>query len=165
MQICVYRRFTFCHVQMPPDTPSYSLICHLDFVMMNIWRKAIEQWMNKPDLFINSVVCFYWAGSSCSMIFLPIRPSLAVRDCYHDFSVNAFFVNAVAIGLQLSTQVQWLTDVFFKLFLLGSFKVFLGHVKQLSSSFLLYFDCYLVKFSFKENRFLGGLSLSNLSSK
>lgn len=92
-------------------------------------------------------------------------PSLAVRDCYHDFSVSAFFVHAVAIGLQLSTQVQWLTDVFFKLFLLGSFKVFLGHVKQLSSSFLLYFNCYLVKFSFKENRFLGGLSLSNLSSK
>lgn len=79
-----------------------------------------------------------------------------MRDCYHDFSVNAFFVNAVAIGLQLSTQVQWLTDVFFKLFLLGSFKVFLGHVKQLSSSFLLYFNCYLVKFSFKENRFWGG---------
>lgn len=81
-----------------------------------------------------------------------------MRDCYHDFSVNVFFVHAVAIGLQLSTQVQWLTDVFFKLFLLGSFKVFLGHVKQLSSSFLLYFNCYLVKFSFKENRFLGGLA-------
>lgn len=79
-----------------------------------------------------------------------------MRDCYHDFSVNALFVHAVAIGLQLSTQVQWLTDVFFKLFLLGSFKVFLGHVKQLSSSFLLYFNCYLVKFSFKENR--GGLA-------
>lgn len=81
-----------------------------------------------------------------------------MRDCYQDFSVNAFFVHAVAIGLQssLSSQVQWLTDVLFKLFLLGSFKVFLGHVKQLSSSSLHYFNCCLVKFSFKENRFLGG---------
>lgn len=110
--------------------------------------------MNKPDLFINSVVCFYGAGSSCSMIFLPIRPLLGCERLLSRF----FSQNAVAIGLQLSTQVQWLTDVFFKLFLLGSFKVFLGHVKQLSSSFLLYFNCYLVKFSFKENRFLGGLA-------
>lgn len=165
MQICVYRRFTFCHVQMPPATPCYSLVCHLDFVMMNIWRKAIEQWMNKPDLFINSVVCFYGAGSSCSMIFLPIRPLLGCERLLSRFFSQCFLCECCGYRVTALYSSPMAYRCVFKLFLLGSFKVFLGHVKQLSSSFLLYFNCYLVKFSFKENRFLGGFSLSNLSSK
>lgn len=148
MQICVYRRLPFCHVQMPPVTPmsclppwSFELRPLNNGWTSQIWSVSIGLGQAAP-----------WSSS------LYLGPSLVVRDCYQDFSVNAFFVHAVAIGLQssLSSQVQWLTDVLFKLFLLGSFKVFLGHVKQLSSSSLHYFNCCLVKFSFKENRFLGG---------
>lgn len=62
------------------------LVCHLDFVMMNIWSKAIEQWMNKPDL-----VCFYRAGSSCSVIFLPVlRPLLGCERLLSGFFSQCF---------------------------------------------------------------------------
>lgn len=129
MQICVYRRFTFCHVQMPPATPCYSLVCHLDFVMMNIWRKAIEQWMNKPDLFINSVVCFNGAGSSCSMISLPIRPLLGCERLLSRFFSQCFLCacGGYRVTALCSSPVAY--RCVFQIIFVGKFQSFLRPCK------------------------------------
>lgn len=129
MQICVYRRFTFCHVQMPPATPCYSLVCHLDFVMMNIWRKAIEQWMNKSDLFINSVVCFYGAGSSCSMIFLPIRPLLGCERLLSRFFSQCFLCECCGYRVTALYSSPMAYRCVFQIIFVGKFQSFLRPCK------------------------------------
>lgn len=107
----------------------YSLVCHLDFVMMNIWRKAIEQWMNKPDLFINSVVCFYGAGSSCSMIFLPIRPLLGCERLLSRFFSQCFLCECCGYRVTALYSSPMAYRCVFQIIFVGKFQSFLRPCK------------------------------------
>lgn len=114
---------------------------------------------------MNSLACFYRAGSSCSMIFLPVWPLLGCERLLSQFFIQCFLCACCGYRVTALYSSPMAYRCFLQIIFWGSYKVFLSNVKQLSSSSLHYFNCCLVKFSFKENRFFGGLNLSNLSSK
>lgn len=124
MQICVYRRLPFCHVQMPPVTPMSCLppwFCDDEH-----WSKAIEQWMNKPDL-----VCFYRAGSSCSVIFLPVRPLLGCERLLSGFFSQCFL--CACCGYRVTELSLFLSPMAYRCFVqiifVGKFQSFLRPCK------------------------------------